>query len=49
MRNKKFWDNNPDSELWKQTLRFVEENDKTCGLSDEELEKARELLPVVNK
>lgn len=48
MRNKKFWDNNPDSELWKQTLRFVEENDKTCGLSDEEQnEYAKEIIEFI--
>lgn len=44
MRNEKFWGNTPDSELWKRTKRFVEENDKTCGLSDTEQDEYIEEL-----
>ena len=48
MRNKKFWEDNPNSELWKQAKRFVEENDKTCGLSDvEQSEYVKELVEFI--
>lgn len=48
MRNKKFWEDNPNSELWKQAKRFVEENDKTCGLSDvEQSEYVKELIEFI--